>query len=81
MLDTIDALLTNCDFEYRQKEKCNLKYKKMLYSNHGLRKLFILMLIDLTQHTTRCSNRSDKSQEDLISGHTAVETEAELIQI
>ncbi len=43
MLDTIDALLTNCDFEYRQKEKCNLKYKKMLYSNHGLRKLFIFI--------------------------------------
>ena len=39
------------------------------------------MLIDLTQHTTRCSNRSDKSQEHLISRHAAVETEAELIQI
>ena len=44
-------------------------------------KLNDLMLIDLTQHTTRCSNRSDKSQEHLISRHAAVETEAELIQI
>ena len=39
------------------------------------------MLIDLTQHTTRCSNRSNKSQKHLITGHAAVETEAELIQI
>ena len=43
--------------------------------------LFVIMLIDLTQHTTRCSNRSDKSQEHLISSHAAVEAEAELIQI
>ena len=40
-----------------------------------------LMLIDLTQHTTRCSNRSNKSQKHLITGHAAVETEAELIKI
>lgn len=43
MLDTIDALLNNCDFEYRQNEKSNLKYKRMLYSNSGLRKLFIFL--------------------------------------
>lgn len=41
MLDTIDVLLNNCDFEYRHKEKSNLKYKRMLYSNSGLKKLFI----------------------------------------
>lgn len=40
-----------------------------------------IMLIDLTQHSTRCSNRSDKSQEHLITGHAAVESEAELIQV
>ena len=39
------------------------------------------MLIDLTQHTTRCSNRSNKSQEYLISSHAAVETEAEFVQV
>lgn len=41
MLDTIDVLLNNCDFEHRHKEKSNLKYKRMLYSNKGLKKLFI----------------------------------------
>ena len=46
-----------------------------------MKRIFSLMLSDLTQHTTRCSNRSDKSQEYLISRHAAVETEAELIQI
>ena len=43
--------------------------------------IFEKMLIDLTQHTTRCSNRSDKSQEHLISSHAAVETEAEFVQV
>ena len=58
------------------------KFAKEIY---GAKKVslgvFEKMLIDLTQHTTRCSNRSDKSQEHLISRHAAVETEAELIQI
>ena len=39
------------------------------------------MLIGLTQQTTRCSYSSCQAQEDLISGFSAIEAEAELIQI
>ena len=55
--------------------------RQALNKNFMIEMINRLMLIDLTQHTTRCSNRSDKSQEYLISRHAAVETEAELIQI
>ena len=39
------------------------------------------MLIGLTQHTTRCSNSANQTQEDLISGHAPVKAEAVLIKI
>ena len=39
------------------------------------------MLIDLTQHTTRCSDGSGQAQENLIARHTAVEAEAVFVQI
>ena len=39
------------------------------------------MLIDLTQQGTRSSNRSGEGEKQLISGVSAVETEAELIHI
>ena len=40
-----------------------------------------LMLIDLTQHATRCSDSSGQAQEYLIARHAAVETETVLVQI
>ena len=43
--------------------------------------LFCLMLIDLTQHATRCSDSSGQAQEYLIARHAAVETETVLVQI
>ena len=39
------------------------------------------MLIDLTQHATRCSDSSGQAQEYLIARHAAVETETVLVQI
>ena len=39
------------------------------------------MLIGLTQQTTRCSDSSCQAQEDLIAGFSAIEAEAELVQI
>ena len=39
------------------------------------------MLIDLTQHATRCSDSSGQAQEYLIAHHAAVETETVLVQI
>ena len=39
------------------------------------------MLIGLTQLGTRCSDGSCQAQEDLIAGFSAIETEAELVQI
>ena len=39
------------------------------------------MLIDLTQHATRCSDNSGQAQEYLIARHAAVETETVLVQI
>ena len=39
------------------------------------------MLIGLTQLGTRCSDGSCEAAEDLISGFSAIEAEAELIQI
>ena len=42
---------------------------------------YFLMLIDLTQHATRCSDSSGQAQEYLIARHAAVETETVLVQI
>ena len=42
---------------------------------------FEKMLIDLTQHATRCSDSSGQAQEYLIARHAAVETETVLVQI
>ena len=39
------------------------------------------MLIDLTQHATRCSDSSGQAQEYLIARHAAVETKTVLVQI
>ena len=39
------------------------------------------MLIGLTQQTTRCSDGSCEAAEDLIAGFSAIEAEAELVQI
>ena len=39
------------------------------------------MLIGLTQLGTRCSDGSCQAQEDLIAGFSAIETEAELVQV
>ena len=39
------------------------------------------MLIELTQHATRCSDSSGQAQEYLIARHAAVETETVLVQI
>ena len=39
------------------------------------------MLIDLTQHATRCSDSSGQAQEYLIARHAAVETETVLVQV
>ena len=41
----------------------------------------IYVLIGLTQQTTRCSDGSCQAQEDLIAGFSAIEAEAELVQI
>lgn len=46
-----------------------------------LKKLLNIMLIDLTQHATRCSDSSGQAQEYLIARHAAVETETVLVQI
>ena len=43
--------------------------------------IFSKMLIDLTQHATRCSDSSGQAQEYLIARHAAVETETVLVQI
>lgn len=40
-----------------------------------------LMLIVLTQQGTRCSNSSGQTQEQLVSGGSSVEAEAELIHV
>ena len=42
---------------------------------------FQLMLIGLTQHTTRCSYRPCQAHKNLVTSHTAVEAEAVFIQI
>ena len=39
------------------------------------------MLIGLTQQTTRCSDGSCEAAEDLIAGFSAIEAEAELVQV
>ena len=39
------------------------------------------MLIGLTQQTTRCSDGSCQTQEDLIADFSTIEAEAELIQV
>ena len=39
------------------------------------------MLIGLTQQSTRCGGASCQAHEDLIAGFSAIETEAELVQI
>ena len=39
------------------------------------------MLIGLMQLSARCSDGSCQAQEDLIAGFSAIETEAELVQI
>ena len=41
----------------------------------------LIMLIDLTQQATRCSDSSGQAQEYLIARHAAVETETVLVQI
>ena len=46
-----------------------------------LKSLKKIMLIDLTQHATRCSDSSGQAQEYLIARHAAVETETVLVQI
>ena len=43
--------------------------------------IITIMLIDLTQHATRCSDSSGQAQEYLIARHAAVETETVLVQI
>ena len=45
------------------------------------RGIYYIMLIDLTQHATRCSDSSGQAQEYLIARHAAVETETVLVQI
>ena len=43
--------------------------------------LILNVLIGLTQQTTRCSDGSCEAAEDLIAGFSAIEAEAELVQI
>lgn len=42
-VETIDNLLKHGDFKYDYVFMGDLKYKKMLYSNNGLKKLFVLL--------------------------------------
>ena len=58
---------------------CPLKEKNEL--GVVLFSILCKMLIDLTQHATRCSNSSGQAQEYLIARHAAVETETVLVQI
>ena len=43
--------------------------------------LFFNVLIGLTQQSTRCSDGSSQAHEDLIAGFSAIEAEAELVQV
>ena len=43
--------------------------------------LILNVLIGLTQQTTRCSDGSCEAAEDLIAGFSAIEAEAELVQV
>ena len=43
--------------------------------------IFVFVLIGLTQLGTRCSDGSCQAHEDLIAGFSAIEAEAELVQI
>ena len=51
---------------------------KLMALTGGINKI---MLIDLTQQATRCSDSSGQAQEYLIARHAAVETETVLVQI
>ena len=52
-----------------------------LLASKEVETIFAKMLIDLTQHATRCSDSSGQAQEYLIARHAAVETETVLVQI
>ena len=43
--------------------------------------IYVNVLIGLTQLCTRCSDSSCQAQEDLIAGFSAIEAEAELVQV
>ena len=43
--------------------------------------IFVFVLIGLTQLGTRCSDGSCQAHEDLIAGFSAIEAEAELVQV